>query len=124
MRNAATRIPLSVPWNPHRTWPIESFIYATNIGAGLFAERKRYGISFLKNDSSGPSSLPISPSSTLTGRPTVTSAYSTPCRRPWPWCVYGRPRAFPSGSFSHQGDRSANVQLPALCQLGQSDLRR
>lgn len=54
MRNAATRIPLSVPWKPHRTWPIESLIYATNVGASLFAERERYGISFLENDSPVP----------------------------------------------------------------------
>lgn len=54
MRNAATRIPLTAPWNPHRTWPIESFIYATNVGASLFAERKRYAISFLRNDSPVP----------------------------------------------------------------------
>ena len=54
MRNAITGTPLTVPWNPQRTWPIESFIYATNVGASLFAERKRYGISFLENNSLVP----------------------------------------------------------------------
>jgi hypothetical protein len=38
------------PANPGRF----SLIYATNVGASLFAERKRYGISFLRNDSPVP----------------------------------------------------------------------
>ena len=47
MRNATTRIPLKVPWNPHRTWPIESFIYATNVGASLFGDAASAANGFL-----------------------------------------------------------------------------
>ena len=49
MRNLMTRLPVMVPHEPKRTWPIESFIYATNVGSSLYVQRRDYKIQFLEN---------------------------------------------------------------------------
>jgi hypothetical protein len=49
MRNLMYQLPRIIPHNAARTWPIESFIYATNVGASLFAQRGSYRIVFLEN---------------------------------------------------------------------------
>lgn len=49
MRNAIGRLPIAGPHNPERTWPIESYIYATNVGASFVARRRDYRITFLEN---------------------------------------------------------------------------
>jgi hypothetical protein len=54
MRNLAGRLPQLVPHKPERTWPIESFIYATNVGASVVAQRKNYRITLLKNGTAVP----------------------------------------------------------------------
>lgn len=51
MRNRMYRLPRMIPHEPQRTWPIESYIYATNVGASLFAQRRSYRITFLENAS-------------------------------------------------------------------------
>jgi len=54
MRNAAGRMPALALHDPERTWPIESYIYATNVGASLVAQRHDYRITFLDNTASVP----------------------------------------------------------------------
>ncbi|HEV8407924.1 MAG TPA: DUF4238 domain-containing protein, partial [Sphingomicrobium sp.] len=45
------RLPRLIAHDPERTWPIESNIYATNVGASLFLQRSSYRIVFLENPS-------------------------------------------------------------------------
>lgn len=55
MREGLSRIPSYVPGHdPCRTAPILNHIHATNVGAGLFRERKAYRILFLKNPTGTP----------------------------------------------------------------------
>lgn len=54
MRNLTSRLPKLVPHRPERTWPIESFIYATNVGASLVAQRQDYRITLLENATATP----------------------------------------------------------------------
>lgn len=51
IRNGVLAIPLEFSHCPERTWPIESFIYATSMGSGLYARRKEYDIVILNNSS-------------------------------------------------------------------------
>lgn len=51
LRNAVRAINLPLTHDPRRTWPIEAFIYATNMGSHLFQHRRQYSIEFLKNRS-------------------------------------------------------------------------
>lgn len=87
MRNAATKVFLTVPWDPQRTWPIESFIYATNVGASLFAERKRYGISFLANDSRVPFIAGDQPVINLNRQADQDLCLFFPVSPTRPWCM-------------------------------------
>lgn len=54
MRDAIFAIPLDLPHSVERTWPIEVFIYATNLGVSIYAQRKKYSIVILDNKSSRP----------------------------------------------------------------------
>lgn len=54
MRDAMMAIPLDLPHDMKRTWPIETFIYATNLGTSLYADRRRYRIVILNNTSTVP----------------------------------------------------------------------
>lgn len=49
IRNAVAAIRHPFRFNMKRTWPIEAFIYATNIGASLFRQRHAYRVVFLQN---------------------------------------------------------------------------
>lgn len=54
LRNAVLAIPLDLPHSLEHTWPIETFIYATNLGSSPYAERKRYSIVVLNNHTETP----------------------------------------------------------------------
>lgn len=54
MRNVMTALPRLLPHNPDRTWPIESFIYATNVASSLVGQRADYHITMLENDTPSP----------------------------------------------------------------------
>jgi len=54
MRDAMIAIPLDVQHDMERTWPIEAFIYATNLGTSLYADRRKYRIVILDNTSQTP----------------------------------------------------------------------
>ena len=55
MRGAQIKIPRPVPGHdPRRTAHIVNHIYATNVAAGLFRDRKAYRIVFLKNATAIP----------------------------------------------------------------------
>jgi hypothetical protein len=55
MRNLVASFGTPVPGHDlRRTWVIESLIYATNVGFALYAERHRYKIIFLENQSAVP----------------------------------------------------------------------
>jgi hypothetical protein len=47
-------IPLDLPHDIARTWPIETFIYATNLGTSLYTDRRKYRIVILDNKSQTP----------------------------------------------------------------------
>lgn len=51
LRNKMLAIKIPLPHDPRRTWPVEAFIYATNVGQSLFAQRDRYRVVFLRNRS-------------------------------------------------------------------------
>jgi hypothetical protein len=73
MREALSNIPSYLPdHDPRRTANILNHIHATNVGAGLFRERKAYRIVFLRNTTAIPLSFP---------RWTSTSSCPSPCRR-------------------------------------------
>lgn len=54
LRNAMNAIEHPLPHDMKRTWPIEAFIYATNVGASLFRQRSQCRITFLRNRSATP----------------------------------------------------------------------
>ena len=54
MRNIITAIQNPLPHNIARTWPIEAFIYATNLAASLVGEGRQRRIVFLRNTSPVP----------------------------------------------------------------------
>lgn len=52
--NAIMSIQNPLPHDTKRTWPIEAFIYATNVGASLAGQRSQYRILFLSNQTRVP----------------------------------------------------------------------
>lgn len=54
LRNAMAVIDHNLPHDMRRTWPIEAFIYATNVGASLYRQRLGYRVIFLRNTSNTP----------------------------------------------------------------------
>ena len=54
MRNASRQLKVPAPFSLERTWPIESYIYATNVAASLVAQRQLYQITFLENPTAVP----------------------------------------------------------------------
>jgi len=55
MREGLSNIPSYVPGHdPHRTATVLNHIHATNVGAGLYRERKTYRIVFLRNGTAIP----------------------------------------------------------------------
>lgn len=54
IRNGYRAIPLDLPFDRDRTWPIEAFIYATNLAASLYAQRHAYSIVMIDNRSDKP----------------------------------------------------------------------
>jgi hypothetical protein len=54
MRNAIGTLPQLLGRNFERTWPIESHIYASNVGLSLYAQRSDYRINFLENATAIP----------------------------------------------------------------------
>ncbi len=51
MRNAMLAIPNPLPHDTSRTWPVESFIFATNLGASLVRQLREYKIVLLFSES-------------------------------------------------------------------------
>lgn len=51
IRNAMLAIQHRMPHDIRRTWPIEAFIYATNLGSSFARQRSQYRIVFLRNRS-------------------------------------------------------------------------
>lgn len=51
MKNAKLAIPNPLPYDTRRTWPIEAFIYATNLASSIVAEGRKYHFVFLRNKS-------------------------------------------------------------------------
>jgi hypothetical protein len=49
MRNRMYQLPPMIAHDPQRTWPIENYIYAVNVGASLFLQRKLHRVVFLEN---------------------------------------------------------------------------
>jgi hypothetical protein len=54
LRNAVLAIKHPRPHDMRRTWPVEAFIHATNVGASLFRRRHLYRVIFLRNCSNIP----------------------------------------------------------------------
>jgi len=54
MRDMMAALPRLIPHTPERTWPIESFVYATNVASSLVAQRTDYRITLLVNATSFP----------------------------------------------------------------------
>ena len=54
MRNIITAIRNPLPHDIARTWPIEAFIYATNLASSLVGEGRKRRIIFLRNASAVP----------------------------------------------------------------------
>lgn len=54
MRNSIEAIRHNMPDDHQRTWPIEAFIYATNVAASLIGQGDKYRIKFLQNESEVP----------------------------------------------------------------------
>lgn len=54
IRNGYRAIPLDLPHNRDRTWPVEAFIYATNLGTSLYAQRHEYEIVMIDNRTDRP----------------------------------------------------------------------
>lgn len=54
MRNIITAIPNPLPHDVAQTWPIEAFIYATNLASSLVGEGRQRRIVFLRNTSVVP----------------------------------------------------------------------
>jgi hypothetical protein len=67
MRNAMVAIDHPLPHEMARTWPIEAFIYATNVGASLFRQRRECRIVFLRNRATIPLITGDQPVINLTG---------------------------------------------------------
>lgn len=53
-RNAMLRIPNPLPHDINRTWPVEAFIYATNLASSFVRQRREYRIVLLRNKSDVP----------------------------------------------------------------------
>lgn len=51
LRNSMLAIPNIIDHDASRTWPIEAFIYATNLGASFARQKSKYRIRFLRNKS-------------------------------------------------------------------------
>jgi Protein of unknown function (DUF4238) len=55
IRNINAKLENKIPdLDLNRTWLIESHIYATNVGAGIFVERDTYQFTFLENNTNIP----------------------------------------------------------------------
>nr|WP_198148547.1 DUF4238 domain-containing protein [Sphingomonas sp. Y57] len=54
LRNDMLAIANPLPHDMARTWPIEAFIYATNVGASLYRQRRSYRLLFLPNETDIP----------------------------------------------------------------------
>lgn len=53
-RNAMLAIPNPLPHDMRRTWPVEAFIYATNLALSFVRQRREYRIVLLRNKSEVP----------------------------------------------------------------------
>lgn len=54
LRNAMRAIPNPLPHDMSRTWPVEAFIYATNLASSFVRQRREYRIVLLRNKSDVP----------------------------------------------------------------------
>ncbi|HYE28769.1 MAG TPA: DUF4238 domain-containing protein [Allosphingosinicella sp.] len=54
LRNAMLAIPNPLPHDMSRTWPVEAFIYATNLASSFMRQRREYRIVLLRNKSEVP----------------------------------------------------------------------
>lgn len=54
IRNGYYAIPLELPHNREATWPIEAFIYATNLATSLYTQCRKYNIVIVDNCSGKP----------------------------------------------------------------------
>lgn len=54
LRNAMLAIPNRLPHDMSRTWPVEAFIYATNLASSFVRQRHEYRIVLLRNKSDVP----------------------------------------------------------------------
>lgn len=54
IRNAMLAIPNPLPHEMNRTWPVEAFIYATNLASSFVRQRREYQIVLLQNKSEIP----------------------------------------------------------------------
>jgi hypothetical protein len=54
LRNRMLAIPNPLPHDIRRTWPVEAFIYATNLASSFVRQRREYRIVLLRNKSQVP----------------------------------------------------------------------
>ena len=54
IRNGYRAIPLELPHDRDRTWPIEAFIYATNLKTSLYVQRHEYEIVMIDSRTDKP----------------------------------------------------------------------